>query len=1018
MKISEISINKPVMSWMIVVGLILFGLVSLTSIGVSEMPDVDFPVVDVQATYRGAAPEIMETDVADVLEESVMTLEGIRSISTSCKHEEANITIEFELSRDIDQAVQDVQTKIAQAQKRLPDDMDPPIVTKTNPEDNPIMWVSLSSTKEGSLRDVMTLARNQVKDRFQTVTGVGEIILSGFINPVVRVWLIPEKLKEYELTVNDILDAIQTEHREIPAGRMETETTESEIRFYGEAVTVEDFQNIYINKRGGNTMTQPIRLGDIARVEAGLDDIRRISRTNGGIAVGLGIKKQRGFNAVAVADEIKKRMAEIQKTLPPDMLIQVNFDSTNFIRESAGEMKFELIMAALLTGIVCFVFLGSFNTTLNILIAIPTSIIGSFMFIKFFGFTFNNFTFLALTLAIGIVVDDAIMVLENIVRHQEMGKKPYPAAMEGTREIAPATLATTMAILAIFVPVIFMEGVMGKFFLQFGIVLCGCVILSLIEALTLTPSRSARLKFINHNPNRLMVFMDKTFTDLSQKYSDLLEKALNNKKKVLISATLIFIGSMALLPFIKKEFVPSQDQSMFLVIAQTPMGSSINFTSGKMAELEKIVAEQPEVLRYFVAVGGFGGGEVTRGMMFITMKSIHDRDLSQAEFMNKLREKFKAVPGLFTVMQDLSTRGLTAKRGFPIEFSVRGPNWQKLSEISKELMDAMKADPDFKDVDTDYKFGQPEIRVIPNRIEAGKRGVSMEAIGKVLEATMGSYREGKFTEGGRRNDIMTRLDTPYRQQAADIKNLFVRNNRGELVSLADVVTTEEVKTLQSITRQERERAISIYSNIGDKSSQQTAIKKVEALAKKIVPSDYRLVFSGSAQTFAESFGSLGFALILGLIVAYMVLASQYNNYVHPLTVLLALPFAFSGAFMALFIFGKSINIYSFIGLILLMGIAKKNSIMLVDFISQRRTEGLSLKDAIVKASPQRLRPILMTSITIIASAIPTALGLGPGSEVRVPLSLVIIGGMILSTGLTLFVVPCAYAVLARLERRT
>ena len=1022
MNIADVFIKKPVMAWMLIAAIILFGGLSLKDLGIGEMPDVDFPVVTVSATYRGAAPEVMESDVVDVIEDALMTVEGIRQIASSVRQEEASITIDFNLERDINQAMQDVQNKIAQIQSRLPNDLEPLVVRKTNPEDNPILWISLSADKP--LREIITFARNQIKDRLQTVDGVGEVMVSGYVDPNLRLWLHPEKLQQYELTVQDVLDAIAREHVEIPLGRIETPQYEYNLRFMGEATTPEEFGNILITQRGGRPIFKPIPLKEVATIELGLDELRRISRASGKTAVGLGIKKQRGFNTVAVGDGVKKRVEEIRQTLPSEYALRVNFDSTQFIRDSIGEMRFELTLSAILTAIVCLLFLASFKSTFNILLAIPTSIIGAFFFMDRFGFTFNNFTFLGLTLAIGIVVDDAIMVLENIVRHQELKQSPMQAASIGAKEITGAAMATTFAVIAIFIPVVFIKGVIGEFFYQFGMVMSITVVLSLIEALSFTPMRSSRLLYIHTQPNAWARLVDRTFARLKQFYASALEFCLNHRWWVITLSLLVFVSSLGILPKIKKELVPAQDQNGFLIQAQMPVGSSLEFSDQKMREIETILVKNPNVQRFFLAVGGFGGGEVDKAMVFVTLKTPKERPidatlkrvLRQNEIMDKLRSEFLNVKDVRAFPMDMSLRGFTSKRGQPIEFSLRGPDHKELVLHAQKLMEQMKQDPYFKDVDSDYRFGQKEILITPLRQEALNRGVSIEDIAIVINAMIGGRREGKMTEAGKRDDIRLRLTREYRSQADDIKKLLVRNNQGELVPLAQLVMIEERQALQVITRVNRERAINISSGIGKGYAQQDAVNRVTQMAQDLLPDGYRIVLGGASETFKEAFNGLGLAMILGIIVAYMILASQYNSYIHPVTVLLALPFSVTGALLFLWVFQQSINIYSFIGLLLLMGIAKKNSILLVDFTNQKRRTGVALKPALLAACPTRLRPILMTSLTIIAAAIPTALGLGPGSEVRVPMSIVIIGGMLVSTLLTLFVIPCFYMVLARFEK--
>ncbi len=1023
MSLSSVSIRNPVFAWMLMLSLILFGAIAFSRMGVSEMPDVDFPVVTVNVTWEGAAPEVMETDVVDIIEDAVMSIAGIREVSSSTRQGIASVTVEFDLDRDIDVALQEVQTKIAQAQQRLPNEIDPPTVNKVNPEDQPIMWLGLSG--ERPLKDLMTYVQDHLKEKFQTISGVGEVFLGGFLERNLRVWIDPQKLHQYQLTVQDVIDAIKSEHVEIPAGRIETKEKEYNVRAMGEARTPEEFADILISRRAGSPNYKPIYLRDVATIEDGLADVRRISRIMGETAVGIGIKKQRGANAVAVADKVRARVGELQKELPKGMRLGINFDSTRFIKDSIHELNFTLVISAVLTSLICWLFLGSWSSTLNILLAIPTSIVGTFIVQYFFGFTLNTFTVLGLSLVIGIVVDDAIMVLENIVRHREMGEGKVDAALKGAQEITFAAFAATLAIIAIFLPVAFMKGIIGKFFFQFGVTISVATALSLLEALTLAPMRCSQFLYVGERKTWLGRSVESSFNGLAGFYRKTLQTALNHRVLVLVLCLAVFAASLMIPKFLRKEFVPAQDQSMFLVRLQTPVGSSIDYTSDKFRLAEDIVMAMPEIQRYYAAIGGFGGGEVNTGMMFVTLKQPKQRPkrvgarkvLSQQEITDRLREQLGAIPDVKVKMQDLSMRGFTAQRGYPIEFTIRGGDWDKLSGYAEQIMDEMEKTGLMVDVDTDYLVGMPEIRVYPDRHRATERGVTMSAISETINALIGGERVGKYTTGGRRYDVRVRLLASGRMKPDDIEKLYVWNNRGEMVQLSDVVTIKENPSLLSITRRGRERAIGLFANVAKGKSQAAAIEKVQQIAGKILPEGYRIVMSGSAQTFQESFQSLTFALWLGIAVAYMVLASQFNSYLHPVIVLLALPFSVTGAFVALWIGDQSLNMYSMIGIILLMGIVKKNSILLVDFTNQRRAAGLGVKDALLEACPIRLRPILMTSVATIAAAVPPALALGPGAETRIPMAISVIGGVVFSTLLSLLVVPCAYSLASRLERR-
>ncbi|MFN2386340.1 MAG: efflux RND transporter permease subunit, partial [Thermoanaerobaculia bacterium] len=626
MKLTEACIQKPVFAWMIMAATVVFGGVAATRIGISQFPDVDFPTISVNVTWEGAAPEVVENDVVEILEEALVQVEGVRSITSSSRQGSANITVELDLARDVDLSLQDVQTKISQAQQRLPRDLDPPVISKTNPEDQPIMWVGLSGAFPQ--RVLSDYARYRVKERLQTVPGVGEITLGGYLERNVRIWLDAHRLDEKGLTVSDVIGALQREHVEVPAGRLEAEGREVNVRVLGEAVDLATLRRILIREVAGS----PVYLEDVALVEDGFEDVRRLSRVNGEPAQGLGIRKQRGANAVAVARSIHKELDVIRKTLPQGMSVGINFDSTKFIEESVHEIQLELLLSVLLTALVCWLFLGSLSSTLNVVLAIPMSLLGTVAVIYFLGFTLNTFTLLGLGLAVGIVVDDAIMVLENIFRHGEMGKDRVRAAREGTQEITFAALAATLAVVAIFIPVVFMKGIIGKFFLQFGVTLCLAVLFSYVEAVTLAPARCAQLLTTSREGrSRIGRGVDRLFGRLESLYERALQRGLRRPGLILAGGAAVFVLAVVLLRALPGEFVPSQDQSRFLVRLQGAVGSDLSETDRLFRRAEAFMQSRPEVARNFSVVGGFGGGGVNTGVLFVTLVPPSKRDVSQAE---------------------------------------------------------------------------------------------------------------------------------------------------------------------------------------------------------------------------------------------------------------------------------------------------------------------------------------------------------------------------------------------------
>ncbi|MCX6564505.1 MAG: efflux RND transporter permease subunit [Candidatus Aminicenantes bacterium] len=1008
MKITEVCVKKPVLAWMMMAATIVFGIVAGTRIGISQFPDVDFPTISVNVSWPGAAPEVVENDIVEGLEEALVQVEGIKTISSSARMGGASITLEMELSRNVDLALQDVQAKVSQAQRSLPRDLDPPTISKSNPEDQPIMMISLAGAVPP--RVLADYIQYSLKEKLQTIPGMGEISLMGIQDRNVRVWLDATKLDEKGLTVRDVISALQREHIELPAGRLETQGREVNVRVLGEAIDLETLRKIVVRETNGS----PIYIGDVSLVEDGFDDTRRIARVNGVPAQGLSIKKQRGSNAVALAKEVRSVLDQFQKTLPEGITVNIAFDSTKFIEESVKEIEFEILLSVLLTAFVCWLFLGSFSSTLNVVLAIPMSLLGTVAIIYFLGFTFNTFTLLAMALAVGIVVDDAIMVMENIFRHREGGEGLVQAALGGTQEIAFAALAATLAVVAIFVPVVFVKGIIGRFFLQFGITLCLAVLLSYVEAVTLAPARCSQfLRTSREGRSRIGLLVDRGFRGLEGLYSRILRRSLKRPGLILIGGLVLFAGAVVILTSMPSEFVPSQDLSRMSIRVQTAAGADITETSKLMQKAEDIVMRRPEVVQIFMNVG-MGGA--SSGSMNVTLLPVKERKLSVAELSTIVRRELNAIPGIRAVIQDLSQQGLTAQRGFPVEFSVRGSDWEKLISLSQEIIAQLRESGIVQDLDSDYRIGQPELRIQPDRAMASDIGVTIDEVATTLNALVGGVRVGKYSSGGRRIDVRLKLLAAQRSRPEDIARLKVRTRSGQLVPLSSLVTYDEQPALQAITRKDRERAISIFANVASGHSQDEAIRYVEDQAKAL-PVGYRIVLGGASVAFRESMSSLLFAMLLGIGIAYMILASQFNSYKDPVTIITILPLSIAGAALALLLTHQTLNIFSMIGLLLLMGIVKKNSIILVDYANAFKAKGFNARDSMQQAGPIRLRPILMTATATMMAAIPPALGLGSGSEIRVPMAIGVIGGLILSTILSLVVVPAFYVIADNLSRK-
>lgn len=1021
--------------------IIIFGSVGFSKMGVSQMPDVDFPVVNVSLTLVGANAQVMETDVVDPIEEALMAVEGVTEVRSISSDGSATITVELELSRNVDVAVQEIQTKLAQVSNKLPEELDPAVITKSNPDDVPIIWVSVTAV-DRTEKEKMLFVKDFLKDKFQEISGVGEIILGGYVDRTINVYLDPLKLSRNEIAVDDIVNTLKEQNLEVPSGRLENRTNEISLRAVGEVPTAEQFGNIFLNSRSGSPLFRSIRLKDIATVEDGLGEIRRISRFNGISAVAIGIKKLKGANAVQVGDLVKAKVKELKPRLPKGYDLTISNDNTGYIRDSVNELEFTLIFSAILTGFVCRLFLGNWKSTGNVLLAIPTSVIGTFLFLYFAGFTINTFTMLGLSLATGIVVDDAIMVLENITRHREMGKSWFKAALEGALEIRFAALAATLAVVAIFLPVAFMKGIIGRYFLEFGVTISVAVLLSLFEALSFTPMRvslygeikkeKSRLSSVfsvdareswNRWISRISVFkrMDPTierFLDYSADlYARSIDFVLKYPRWVVFGSTALFILSLGFFFLLKKEFIPPQDMGRFIVRARLPLGSSLQRTDEVMKKVELYLINRKEIEKYISNVGGFGGTEANTGMFFVTMKEMGHRpknpktgkEFTQSALFGILRKDLKElVPEATFSMQDLSQRGFSAGRGYPVELVLTGPDWKTLSALSVQILDKLKESKAVLDVDTDYVAGQKELRLITNREAAALRGVSMANVGNTVGTLMGGKNVSRFTENGRSYDVRVKIRKDQGETIAVIPDIGVRNTFGEFVKLKEIVSIQEKEALKTITRINRERAIRVFGNPAPALGQTVSTEKALEIAREVLPDGYSVSITGSAKTAKESGESLTLALTFGILLSYMILASQFNSLKQPLYILLAMPFSFTGALVSLYLFGQSFNMYSFIGLILLLGLVKKNSILLVEFVNHIRSTGKSIRESVKEGCPIRLRPVLMTSFSSIAAAIPPALALGPGAETRIPMAVTILGGMTLSTLITLLVVPAAY----------
>jgi len=1003
MNITDICIKKSVLAWMIMAFTILFGLVSATRIGISQMPDVDSPNVTVMISWPGAAPEEVERGLIEPLEQALAQVEGIQRIDASARIGSARLTAVFGVGRNVDLALQDVQAKVSQAQRSLPKDVQQPTISKSNPDDQPILTIGVSGPfSRQMLADV---ARYQVQQKLQTIPGVGQVSTSGYLERNIRIWVDSNKLVERGVTVSDINSALSRQHVVVPGGSLQTPGRDVTVQVLGEAADIETLKHIVVAQKKDNQ----IYLQDVALVEDGFEDVRSAARLDGLPIQALSVLKQRGANAVSVASSVRESVNELRKSLPEGMELQVMFDTTEFIQESVHEIETELLLAVVLTSLVCWLFLGSFSATLNVLLAIPMSLFGTIAVIWACGFTLNTFTLLGLSLAIGLVVDDAVMVMENIDRHGKMGKDSFLAASEGTKEITFAALAATAAVIAIFLPVIFMEGVVGRYFFQFGVTLSVAVAISYVEAITLAPARCARLLKHDDKPGLVARTGDNMFRVLSGFYSRVLHLTLDHPWKVLVLSGGLTAGCFAIGLLLPQEFSPAQDQSRFTVRITAPTGSDLNEANRYAQTVEGLLYKHPEVDTILTSVSP-GSANLT-----VNMVPASERKMTQQEFTASIRKDFQ-IAGARISVQDPSQQGIGSSKGYPIEVSVRGPDWDTLIAQALKVKAELAASGIATDVDTDYQVGLPEVRVEPDRPRATELGVTISDIASTINALVGGTTVGKYSSAGRRLDVRLRMMLGQRLRPEDIGSISVRASSGHMIPLSTVVDIKEKPVLQSINHVDRERAISVYGNVAAGHYQSEALALVQTIAKDF-PVGYRAVLGGQSSEFQTSINSLLFALMFGVAAAYMILAAQFNSFLHPITVLTILPLSIAGAFVGLYAGGKTLSVYSMIGILLLMGITKKNSIILVDYTNQARERGLGVRDALLEAGPIRLRPILMTTVATMMSAVPSALGLGAGSETRGPMAIAILGGLTVSTLLSLLVVPSFYLVTDRMKQR-
>ena len=997
MSLSSTSINRPVLATVFSLVILLFGIIGMTYLGIREFPSVDPPIISVSTSYPGANSDVIETQITEPLEQSINGIPGIRTLTSRSSQGRSSISVEFELSVDMDNAANDVRDKVSQAQRYLPRDCDPPTVSKADADANPIMMVIVKSSQR-SLLELSEIADLTLKEQLQTVSGVSAVMIWGEKRYAMRIWLDPAKLAGYQMTPLDVRNAILRENVELPAGSIEGTATELTIRALGLMTTPQEFNSLILRQMGD----QIIRVSDIGRAELGPEDLRGLMKVNGIPMVATAIVPQPGANHIEIVDEIYSRLEFIKKDLPDDVEIDIGFDNTKYIRSSIKEVQATIYLAFFLVVVIIFAFLRDWRTTVIPIIVIPVSLVGSFFIMYIAGFTINVLTLLAIVLSIGLVVDDAIVMMENIYVKIEQGLTPFDAGIRGANEIFFAIISTTITLVAVFIPIVFLEGMTGRLFREFSIVIAGAVVISSFVALTLTPMLSTKLLKTRHHRSKAYHFTEKFFISLNKVYQNSLNSFLAKKYLSLIILVASLVLIVVLWKSIPAEMAPLEDRSQMSISVTSQEGSTYEYNLSYLEEVKELIDSiVPEYDK--VAAMVFGGRAFAR----IALVEPSERKRSQQEIAGQLSDELrKKTKARASVIQQSTFGGRRA--GLPIQYVLQAPSIDKLREILPEFMSEVNSNPNFVMADVNLKFTKPELQIVINRDKANLLGVSTQNIGQTLQLALSGQRFGYFIMNGKQYEILGELARQDRNKPLDLKSLYVRNNSGNMVQLDNFVTLQESTAPPQLYRYNRFVAATISAGLAEGKTISQGLEEMDKIAAKVLDDTFRTALAGDSKDFMESSSSLMFAFLLAIILIFLVLSAQFESFKDPIIVMMSVPLALTGALVFMWYFNITMNIFSQIGIIMLIGLVSKNGILIVEFANQRKTAGMNKADAIRFASAARFRPILMTSLSTILGVMPLALGWGEGAQSRVAMGVAVVGGLTLSTFLTLYVVPAIY----------
>ncbi len=1041
MWLSDLSIRRPVLSIVMAIILVLFGVMGYSRLSVREYPDIDPPIISVSTIYEGASPEVISSTITEPLEDELTSIEGIKTLSSTSGEGNSLIIIEFELYRDVNIAAQDVRDRVFRARGRLPDSVEEPVIVKQDSDARPILWLGLGGEGFSQLQ-LTDYADRYIIDQLQVVPGVGNVVIGGSREYAMRLWLDPLKMAARQVTALDVRDALFNENIELPSGRVEGDYREFTIRTLGEMKAPKEFNRLIVKTVDGT----PVRLEDIGRAEVGARSDRSMVRMNGKPAVGLGVVKQSKANTLEVAEGINTVVQRLQANLPPGMTLEVGYDSSRFIDQSIKEVKESLLLAVVLVSVVIFLFLGTFRAAFIPVVAIPVSLIATFYLMDVMHFSINTLTLLAMTLAIGLVVDDAIVVLENITRHIEKGMAPMEAAFKGIREVAFAVIATTLVLVAIFTPLAFMTGVVGRLFSEFALALAGAVIISTFVALSLSPMLCSRIlsrkvdgkidvkeggaqisTVVSAGWNKLtrLTHLFRNQVDaLRQVYLQWLDWAMAHKIQVTSGCLVMLLLTGVCYQFVAKEFLPQEDRGFLLTAIRAPEGATLAYTDKAVHQAEAVFANHPDIKRYFsvIAFSGNGVGSVNEAIMFVTLKDIADRQhhQSQSDILAAIQPKMFNIAEA-QVFPFSPPSGPAGAFNDPIQLVVKGFNVPQLAEVSDKIvarLQAMSGAGGLFNIQSNLKLNKPQVELMIDRGRASVLGVSVRDVSSTLQILMGGLDLSTFQLNNKRYDVVAQLAPEYRKVPEKIEQISVESASGQLVPLANFTHYQESVAPKSINHYNRLKAVTITS--GTWKSLGDMLTKIQTITEEELPSDMMFEWAGESREFFSAQSVTTIAFLLAMLVVFLVLSAQFESFVHPLVVMLTVPLAICGGFITIFMAGTSLNVYSQIGMILLIGLVTKNGILIVEYANSIRQENpsYSTQEAVMEACAIRFRPILMTAVSTIFSAFPLVMGLGAGAQSRQSLGLTVIGGMMFATLLSLFVIPIAYEKINRRMKPT